>query len=110
VLNLLSQNIEYMAKQMTDIGLDDSEELTIISGDFIVAESTAQHQQQLLLNTKGDFKENPTVCVGALGYMDDEHFQGLIRAVNIEFTRDGMEVAEVTISPEGVIKSDAVYS
>lgn len=99
-----------MAKQMTDIGLDDSEDLTIFSGDFLVAESTAQHQQQLLLNTKGDFKENPTVCVGALGYLDDEHYQSLIRAVNVEFTRDGMEVADVSLSNEGVIKSDAVYT
>jgi hypothetical protein len=98
-----------MAKQMGDIGLDENEDVTITLGDFSLEESTAQHQQQLMLNTKGDFKENPTVCVGALGYLDDENFRGLMRAINIEFSRDGMDVADVAILPDGTIKSDAIY-
>ena len=98
-----------MAKQMIDVGLNDDEDLKITAGDFSVEESTAQHQQQLLLNGKGDFKENPTLCVSAFSYLDDEHFQGLIRAVNIEYTKDGMEIRKVTLLPNGTINSDAVY-
>jgi hypothetical protein len=98
-----------MAKQMIYVGLSDDEDLKITAGDFSVEESTAQHQQQLLLNGKGDFKENPTLCVNAFSYLDDEHFQGLIRAVNIEYTRDGMEIRRVSLLPNGTISSDAVY-
>jgi hypothetical protein len=98
-----------MAKQMTDIFLDTDEDLFIVGGDLSAAECTAQHQEMLLLNNKGDFKENPTVCVGAVAYFDDEHFQGLIRAISIEFTRDGMEVEGVAVSGDGIIKSKAVY-
>ncbi len=98
-----------MAKLMIDIQLGEDEDLSILAGDFQVAESTAQHQQQLLLNTKGDFKESPTVCVGVFTYLNDERFQGLMRAINVEFSRDGMEVHEVSLSKQGDIVSDAVY-
>jgi hypothetical protein len=98
-----------MAKQMKDISLSDQYDLEITGGDFTIVESTARHQQQLILNNKGDFKQNPTICVGAVEYFDDEHFQELTRAVSIEFTRDGMDVKNVKLSPGGIINSDAYY-
>jgi len=98
-----------MAKEMNDIRLDDSEDIDLSGGDLMITESTAQHQRQLILNNKGDFKENPTICTGAFGYFDDEHYRGLIRAISVEFCRDGMDVKEVTLAPEGTINSIAVY-
>jgi hypothetical protein len=98
-----------MAKKMMDIGLDDSEDLAIDHGDFIYTESTAQHQQQLILNNKGDFKENPTIGVGAFEYFNDEGFQGLLRGISIEFSRDGMDTAAVNLKPDGTINTVAVY-
>ncbi len=94
---------------MIDIGLNVGYDLVIGNGDFSSAESTAQHQQQLIVNNKGDFKQHPTICVGAINYMDDEHFQSLIRAISVEFTKDGMDVKSVQLSSLGVINSDAFY-
>ena len=98
-----------MPTQMIDITLDSNEDLDITNGDFLSTESTAQHQRQLILNNKGDFKQNPSVCVGAFSYFDDENFQGLVRAVSIEFSKDGMNVQQVQLSPAGIINSDAFY-
>ncbi len=98
-----------MAKELTDIHLDENEDIYLSGGDFALAESTAQHQQQLLLNNKGDFKEHPTVCVGAFCYIEDENYRGLIRAVSVEFSRDGMEVRDVELLADGTIRTDAVY-
>lgn len=98
-----------MAKQMTDIVLTEDEDIQVLAGDFTLSESTSQHQRQLILNNKGDFKQFPTLCVGAFEYFDDENFQGLIRAISVEFTRDGMDVKSVNLSPAGVIVSDAFY-
>ena len=94
---------------MIDIGLANDDDLLIVSGDFSAKECTAQHQRQLILNNKGDFKQNPTACVGVLDYMHDEHFQELIRAISVEFSRDGMDVKSVRISRTGDIISDAYY-
>jgi hypothetical protein len=98
-----------MARQMMDICLDDSEDVTIQHGDFVVDESTAQHQRQLILNNKGDFKQNPTIGVGVFEYYDDEHMRDLIRAVSIEFSRDGMDVQSIRLDADGVLKSNAFY-
>jgi len=98
-----------MAKQQLDTGLDADEDLVIVFDDFTIVESTAQHQRQLIMNNKGDFKQNPTACVGALEYLDDENFRELIRAISIEFTKDGMDVVSVQLLPEGIINSDAYY-
>lgn len=98
-----------MARPMIDIGLDASEDLEIATGDFVVVESTAQHQRQLILNNKGDFKQNPSISVGVLNYMDDENFQQLIRAISVEFARDGMDVKRVALAKDGLVKSDAYY-
>ena len=98
-----------MAKEMIDIGLDEAEDLNIRDGDFIAEESTAQHQRQLILNAKGEFKENPTIGVSAFEYFDDENLNDLIRAISVEFSRDGMDVQSIKISPQGIIQSDAFY-
>jgi hypothetical protein len=99
-----------MSQLMYDFTLDDYEDIDLAMGDFILTESTPQHQRQLLLNTNGDFKENPTIGVGALSYIDDENFSGLVRAVNIEFSRDGMEVHNVSLSEDGTVVSNATYT
>ena len=98
-----------MAIQMIDIGLDIDYDLEVINGDFAAVESTAQHQQQLIINNKGDYKQNPTICVGAVNYFDEEQVHALVRAISIEFTQDGMDVRSVRISPGGMITSDAFY-
>ena len=98
-----------MARQMMDIGLNNTGDLNIINGDFLVTESTAQHQRQLIMNNKGDFKQKPTIGVGAFEYFDDEGMQELIRAISVEFTRDGMDVQSIRLGADGVLQSDAFY-
>ena len=94
---------------MIDIGLTDNADTSIAAGDFTSVESTAQHQKQLILNNKGDFKQNPTLCVGAFEYFDDENIQELVRAISVEFTKDGMNVSGVALDKVGVINTNAYY-
>lgn len=93
---------------ISDIQLNNSD-IDLSQGDIQIASSTAAHQQQLLLCNKGEYKEQPTVGVGALLYWDDEDYGGLIRAIHTEFTRDGMTVNNVSLSANGVINCDASY-
>jgi hypothetical protein len=98
-----------MAKQMTDVGLDINEDLGVDNGDFTAAESTAQHQRQLIMNNNGDFKQNPIICTGVYNFLNDENFQDLMRKIGLEFIRDGMEVKNVALTQNGIITSDAYY-
>lgn len=94
---------------MMDIGFDELEDLEVKDGDFTVVESTAQHQRQLILNGKGDFKESPTICVDAFAFLNDDDPNGLLRAIAQEFAKDGMDVARVEYQPDGTLRTDAVY-
>ena len=102
-----------MATQMIDIGLgpgSGGEDLAISNnGDFVASESTAWHQQELILNNKGEFKQHPTICVGVFDYFNDENPQDIVRAIAVEFTRDGMDVVGINLTNAGVISSDAFY-
>ena len=94
---------------MMDIGLDEGDDLSIQQGDFAVWESTRQHQRQLILNNKGEFKQNPTIGAGVFAYFDDEQMNELVRAISIEFSRDGMDVQQVSLTSTGMIESEAYY-
>jgi hypothetical protein len=99
-----------MAKQMIDYGVDGNNDLKIgAGGDFVRVESTAQHQEQLILCGKGDYKQNPTICVDAFGYIDGEDFNDFIGEVSAQFQQDGMDVKQVALQPNGVIEADAYY-
>jgi hypothetical protein len=88
---------------------DTTDDLLITNGDFVTGESTAQHQRQLLLNDKGDFKENPTACVGIYSYIDDEGLQALARDITVAYTQDGMKVNSVQLQQNGILDIDAGY-
>lgn len=94
---------------MGDIALDENDDVQIANGDFVATESTVQHQRQLLLNRKGEFKQNPEACVGALEFIDEEGLQALIRAVSIEFAKDGMDVEKIAVNPDGTLQTKATY-
>lgn len=96
---------------MIDMGVTSGGDLVVTgSGDLSMVESTAEHQKELILNNQGEYKENPTVGVGAFNYLDDtDGYSALTRAISQQFTADGMEVVGVTVQPNGMINTDAYY-
>ncbi len=98
-----------MARQQIDIKLGSEGDLDFGGGDLNFEESTAVHQTDLILCGKGDFKQNPAICVDAFSYLDGEGFNDLIREISIQFSQDGMQVNSVALGADGVIKSDSFY-
>lgn len=98
-----------MPRQMMDIALAADEDVLIATGDFFITESTQQHQRQLILNNKGEFKQNPAICVGVFTYYDDEQQEALMRAISVEFARDGMDVQQIKLGRGGVLEASAFY-
>ena len=93
---------------MKDYLQDTTGDLLITGGDIKLGESTKQHQQDLLIARKCDYK---TKFVGIDIYnslLDDEQ-ENLIGEIGKTFTKDGMTVNEISISPQGKLKTDARY-
>ena len=85
---------------MTDYLRDNDGDLLVVNGDFVRGESTAEHQRSLLLDNKGEYKQNPTACVGVLNYIDDDT-NALPREIVKEFMADGMEVSNLKVEQAG---------
>jgi len=78
-----------------DLLLNEDYNLRIENGDFVVGESTRQHQDLLLLADKGEFKQFPTIGIGILRYLEDYSGDNLAREIRTEFNKDGMNVKEI---------------
>lgn len=92
---------------MEDLILKDGD-LSIMDGDFGIGESTGQHQELLLVATKGEFKQYPDRGVGVIMYTEDCSPANLVAAIQDEFSRDGMEIKEIGFE-DTKLKIDATY-
>ena len=92
-----------------DILLDENLDLLIVDGDFVVGESTAQHQKILMLADKGEFKESPMRGVGALRFLEEARPDNLLREIRQEFTIDGMLIEGIKIDSLSGIQIEANY-
>jgi hypothetical protein len=94
--------------EMFDLIIDS--DLQTDGGDFVVSESTAQHEKLLIESNKGEWRQYPLCGVGIARYINDETPGSLITAIKTELKNDGMNVNGVSISPDtGNIEIDAYY-
>lgn len=82
---------------MIDIKHTTDGDIDLAGGDLTYAESTGQHQRDILLSAKGHHKETPEMGVNVLEYIGDNEPENLFRAIRKEFTRDGMKVRKVSM-------------
>lgn len=92
-----------------DILFTDDLQSLIQDGDFVIGESTYQHQRCLLLADKGEFKQFPKVGVGSKRFLESQNPNDFAREVRQEFTSDGMVVNQIKIEDNLEINIDAQY-
>ena len=84
-------------------------DLVIVGGDFVVDDSTVQHQQDIIVCEKGWNKFSPLAGVGIYTYLNDsETVVGLKQAIRYELERDGQVVEKVEIKGSQ-IQIEAIY-
>jgi hypothetical protein len=82
---------------VTDILIDTvTEDLACDGGDFVIGDSTQQHEMDLLTANEGEYKQYPATGVGIDGFLNDEDKTEMIRKIRLQFTRDGMKVEKIT--------------
>ena len=92
-----------------DLLLDQNFDLRIDHADYVLGESTEQQQQLLLACKKGDFRENPTTCVGSAGYLKDNDYSKLCAEIKTQFEKDGMTIKTLKPVNSSNINIDAAY-
>ena len=84
-------------------------DLDMSVNDLQYGESTDQHQRDILLARKGDYKMAPTVGVGLMDYLLDHTPDEMQREIRQQLYQDGMEVNQITFS-NGLLTLDAPYA
>lgn len=92
-----------------DYLLDADFDVLCQDGDIPAGDATYQHQAVLVKALPGSFKQAPTTGVGVDLFLLDENPGLLLREVRSQFSKDGMRVRRVEISPEGKLTIDANY-
>ena len=92
-----------------DYLLDTSYDLSIDGGDFVIGESTSQHQQILLLSEKGEIRQYPRTGIGLNSFLNDESGSDLYAEIQKQFEADGMIIKTLSITEDGQVKVDAQY-
>ena len=93
---------------MRDILLDETGDVALADDISYVADSTLQHQRDILIAGKGHYKEAPLVGVDVAMQLNESNPEQLLRSARLELTRDGMRVDTVAIT-EGNLKIEAYY-
>lgn len=88
--------------EVYDIKLNATNDIQIVNGDFVIEESTQQHQLLLLMSNKGEWKQNPDRCVGVSNYIENKDNGAVSREIHTEFARDGMKITSIKVDNQNI--------
>lgn len=75
----------------------DSDDLQIANGDFVVAESTKQHQSLLVRLKKGELRQFPKTGVGIDDFLQDDNPGDAEPEIRKQFEADGQVVRSIQL-------------
>ncbi|MDV6170226.1 oxidase [Flavobacterium sp. DG1-102-2] len=95
---------------MTDILSNENGSLAFKDGDFATGFSENQHQHDILLANKGEYKEFPEIGVGLIQMLQDDEYTDVLIEAKKNLQYDGMEIDNITIDEYGKLNIYGKYS
>lgn len=96
-----------------DILLGADRDLLFIEGDFNIGNSDEQHVEDILLSSKGEYKQFPLIGIDLLSFINSSSTlntrQKLEKEISIQLLSDNANEIKVTTDNEGGIKVEARY-
>lgn len=76
-------------------------DIKLVAGDIVWGEASLQHQRDILLARRGDYRRAPWLGVGLEDWIDDENPEQLLGEISKQFTADGMTI--ISLSTTNII-------
>lgn len=95
---------------MIDFLLDENGDLKFEGGDFAAGYSDEQHQQNIILANKGEFKEAPELGVGLVAMLGDDLYTEFLIEAKKNLQYDGMTINNIKFKENGKIEVYGEYS
>lgn len=88
-----------------DILIDDTNDLVVEKGDFVIGDSDNQHVSLIVEAVKGEIRSSPELGFGIKRYLKKtgRSREEFLRNLKVELEKDGYDDLEVTIDQEGKI-------
>jgi hypothetical protein len=78
-------------------------ELDFTGGDFVISDSDLQHQEDIISENIGSYKQYPTLGVGLINYLNSSGSEGILRrSIQLNLQTDGYYVKEIRFSKTSV--------
>lgn len=84
-------------------------DLNVANGDFVKAESTVQHKNLLFMTGPGEWRQYPTVGIGATQFLNDDEMGALYTKVQEQYKLDGLKVKEFQVTADGKVTDNSFY-
>lgn len=94
---------------MTDLLLDENCDLSFKNGDFDIGFSDYQHQEHIIMATKGEFKEFPELGVGLNRMLSDDDYTPFLIDAKKNLEYDGMKINNIKFEQNGNLNIDGEY-
>ena len=96
------KSLPFIYKMVQDILLNDSDDLSIVDGDFNVGDSDEQHAILIVNTAPGSWKQFPVVGVGIGAFIGSSGQTATIkRRINVQMEKDGYANIQVSIVEDG---------
>jgi hypothetical protein len=95
---------------MIDFLLDENGDLKFDNGDFATGYSDEQHQQNIMLANKGEFKESPELGVGLVAMLGDDLYTEFLIEAKKNLQYDGMTINNIKFMEDGKIEVYGAYN
>jgi hypothetical protein len=90
-----------------------NDDLVIADGDFVVAESTKQHQSLMIRLNKGEQRQFPKTGVGIDSFLQDDNPGDVDPEIRKQFEADTMTIRDIDVrfneDGELMVRTDAYY-
>ncbi|HHT9079462.1 hypothetical protein [Flavobacterium psychrophilum] len=93
---------------MTDIILDNNQDLKIHNGDFVIGHSTEQNVELIFISTPGEWKEHIETGVSIERAANGNLDRFLDRTIRVQMEADGYKISKLAITETGV-SIDGIY-
>lgn len=93
---------------MKDILLDGNNDIEVQSGDFVIGDSEIQHQNHIVIASKGEYKRNPEVGANILDMLSEDSPKEAINEIKRQLEYDGAKVENI-IYKDGKLNIEATY-
>lgn len=78
-------------------------ELDFTGGDFVISDSDSQHQEDIISENIGSYKQYPVLGVGIIQYLNSSGSQGILRrSIQLQLEADGYYIKSILFNDANV--------